>query len=55
MMGGGFGGCVLLLAHRDGLDQVEEQLSQGYVQTFQRRPEFYRVRTVDGALGGDGR
>lgn len=54
MMGGGFGGCVLLLVHRDGLDDVEDHLREGYADTFHRTPEFYRVRSVDGALGGDG-
>lgn len=55
MMGGGFGGCVLLLARRDGLDRVEEHLRRGYAEAFQRPPAFYRVRSVDGALAGDGR
>lgn len=55
MMGGGFGGCVLLLVHQDGLDDVEDHLREGYADMFHRTPEFYRVRSVDGALGGDGR
>ena len=48
MMGGGFGGCVLLLAHREGLEGVEEHLRRGYAEAFQRTPAFHRVRSVDG-------
>jgi galactokinase len=55
MMGGGFGGCVLLLAHREGLEGVEEHLRRGYAEAFQRTPAFHRVRSVNGALAGDGR
>jgi galactokinase len=55
MMGGGFGGCVLLLVQQAGLDQAEDHLRDGYAETFHRTPEFYRVRSVDGVLGGGDR
>lgn len=55
MMGGGFGGCALLLVKQDGLDQAEEHLREGYMDAFHRAPDFYRVRAVDGALGGQER
>jgi galactokinase len=54
MMGGGFGGCVLLLAHGDALDQVESLLQRGFLEAFGGAPLFYRVRSVDGALAAEG-
>ena len=50
MMGGGFGGCVLVLLEATGLDDVEQHLAQGYADEFHKAPEFYRVRSVDGAM-----
>jgi galactokinase len=50
MMGGGFGGCVLVLLEATGLDDVEQHLGQGYAEEFHQSPEFYRVRSVDGAM-----
>jgi galactokinase len=50
MMGGGFGGCVLLLLEATGTDDVEQHLSEGYAEEFHKTPEFYRVRSVDGAM-----
>ena len=50
MMGGGFGGCVLVLVDAAGLDDVEQHLGQGYADEFHRSPEFYRVRSVDGVM-----
>lgn len=50
MMGGGFGGCVLVLLEAAGVDDVEQVLGQGYAEQFDRAPEFYRVRSVDGAM-----
>ena len=50
MMGGGFGGCVLVLLESAGTDDVEQHLSQGYADEFHRSPEFYRVRSVDGVM-----
>jgi galactokinase len=50
MMGGGFGGCVLLLLDATGTDDVEQHLAEGYAEEFHKTPEFYRVRSVDGAM-----
>jgi galactokinase len=50
MMGGGFGGCVLVLLEATGTNDVEQHLAEGYAQEFHKTPEFYRVRSVDGAM-----
>ena len=50
MMGGGFGGCVLVLLDAAGIDDVEQHLAQGYADEFHRTPEFYRVRSADGVM-----
>ena len=50
MMGGGFGGCVLVLLEASGIDDVEHHLAEGYADEFHRAPEFYRVRSVDGVM-----
>jgi galactokinase len=50
MMGGGFGGCVLVLVDATGLDDVEQHLAEGYADEFHKSPEFYRVRSVDGLM-----
>ncbi len=50
MMGGGFGGCAIVLVESAGLEELEEHLRHGYQEQFHRAPEFYRVRSVDGAL-----
>jgi len=50
MMGGGFGGCVLLLLEATGTDDVEQHLAEGYADEFHKAPEFYRVRSADGAM-----
>lgn len=53
MMGGGFGGCVLILVAADGVEPLETRLGDGYAGRFGRRPAFYRVRAVDGAHQAD--
>lgn len=50
MMGGGFGGCVLVLLDATGIDDVEQHLAEGYAEAYHRAPEFYRVRSVDGVM-----
>jgi galactokinase len=50
MMGGGFGGCALILVDATGVDDVEQHLAQGYAAEFHKSPEFYRVRSVDGLM-----
>jgi galactokinase len=50
MMGGGFGGCVLVLVEAGAVDDVEQHLAEGYADEFHKSPEFYRVRSVDGVM-----
>ena len=50
MMGGGFGGCALVLVEASGMDDVEQHLAEGYAEEFHKSPEFYRVRSVDGVM-----
>ena len=50
MMGGGFGGCALVLVASAGIDDVEQHLAEGYADEFHKSPEFYRVRSVDGIM-----
>ena len=50
MMGGGFGGCALVLVEAGGLDDVQQHLAEGYAAEFHKSPEFYRVRSVDGVM-----
>ena len=50
MMGGGFGGCILVLLDATGIDDVEQHLAEGYAEAYHRAPEFYRVRSVDGVM-----
>jgi galactokinase len=50
MMGGGFGGCALVLVEASALNDVEQHLAEGYADEFHKSPEFYRVRSVDGAM-----
>jgi len=50
MMGGGFGGCVLVLLESAGIDDIEQHLAEGYADEFHKTPEFYRVRSVDGVM-----
>jgi galactokinase len=50
MMGGGFGGCALVLLESAGIEDVEQHLAEGYADEFHKSPEFYRVRSVDGVM-----
>ncbi len=50
MMGGGFGGCALVLVEAAGLDDVQQHLAEGYSDEFHKAPEFYRFRSVDGVM-----
>ncbi|HXM52707.1 MAG TPA: galactokinase [Candidatus Binatus sp.] len=50
MMGGGFGGCVLVLVEATGVDDVQQHLAEGYADEFHKSAEFYRVRSVDGVM-----
>ena len=50
MMGGGFGGCVIVLLESAGLEDLEQHLQMGYTERFRRPAEFYRIRSVDGTM-----
>ena len=50
MMGGGFGGCVIVLMEGSDFDDLEQHLQIGYTERFRRSAEFYRVRSVDGTM-----
>ncbi|HEY9288416.1 MAG TPA: galactokinase [Candidatus Dormibacteraeota bacterium] len=52
MMGGGFGGCVLVLLAAGAINLVERHLAEAYQREFHRSPGFYRVRSVDGVMPG---
>jgi len=52
MMGGGFGGCVLVLAASEAIEPLQTRLADGYAGRFGRPPAFYRMRAVDGAWPG---
>ena len=49
MMGGGFGGCVLILVAADGIDPLQTRLAGAYAGRFGQPPAFYQVQAVDGA------
>jgi galactokinase len=53
MMGGGFGGCVLILVAAEAVDPLQTRLADAYVGRFGQPPAFYRVRAVDGAWAID--
>jgi galactokinase len=48
MMGGGFGGCVINLAHAESVAELERVVTHGYKQATGREPEIY----VCDAAGG---
>jgi galactokinase len=50
MMGGGFGGCVLVLLEAENIDDVEKALAREYIQKFHTIPAFYRIQSVDGVM-----
>ena len=52
MMGGGFGGCALVLVESSHVADVEQTLAAGYMERFGERPAFYRVHSVDGVMAG---
>jgi galactokinase len=53
MMGGGFGGCVLILVAAEAVDPLQTRLAGGYAGRFSQPPAFYRVGAVDGAWAMD--
>lgn len=49
LMGGGFGGCVAILARNEALDRVQEVVESVFEAEFGRRPEGFVTALADGA------
>ncbi|TGK34390.1 galactokinase [Leptospira gomenensis] len=48
MIGGGFGGCILVLDQRGRKDQLFEKIKSRYFEKFGREPILYTFRISDG-------
>lgn len=48
MIGGGFGGCVLVLDLKDHFSKIEEDLKKSYQQKFDLAIDFYKFQIADG-------
>jgi galactokinase len=48
MIGGGFGGCILVLDRKGKFDDIKASLFTGYKQKFGLEAEFYRFQISDG-------
>ncbi|TGK50407.1 galactokinase [Leptospira kanakyensis] len=48
MIGGGFGGCVLVLDKKDHFSKIEEVLKKSYQQKFNLALDFYKFQISDG-------
>lgn len=48
MIGGGFGGCVLVLDTKDHFSKIEEDLKKSYQQKFNVAIDFYKFQISDG-------
>ena len=46
-MGGGFGGCVLVLIHKSAVKNVITHVKYAYEKQFSITPEFYEVRITN--------
>ncbi|MEM1201681.1 MAG: galactokinase [Acidobacteriota bacterium] len=49
LMGGGFGGCVAILARASAQDEVRGRVADAFEGDFGRRPEMFVTRPADGA------
>jgi len=49
MMGGGFGGSVIILVHEDAREELESTLDQIYKQDFNTTPTVLDVNPAAGA------
>ena len=49
MTGDGFGGCTVNIVKRDGADQFEKAVFEGYAKRFSKTPDIYRFHATDGA------
>ncbi len=48
MVGGGFGGSILVLARKGYLEGVFERLEESYLRNFKKRPSLIRIQSNDG-------
>nr|WP_244310454.1 galactokinase [Leptospira noumeaensis] len=48
MIGGGFGGCVLVLDKKDHFSEIDEVLKKSYQQKFNLALDFYKFEISDG-------
>ena len=49
LMGGGFGGCVLVVFQRAQAEFINSRLSAAFVKRFGRAPQMVQIQTADGA------
>lgn len=49
MMGGGFGGCCIVLIHSNNVDLFKDELANAYTSSFAQSPSFYQFKTSNGA------
>ena len=48
MMGGGFGGCTINLVKEEGMERLISDIKTTYRSMFNKYPEFYPVKVMDG-------
>lgn len=48
MMGGGFGGCCIVLIQSDAVAGFKELIKEQFTKAFESLPEFYQFELVDG-------
>ncbi|XDD48297.1 galactokinase [Leptospira sp. WS39.C2] len=48
MIGGGFGGCVLVLDKKEHYDKINEEMKKSYQQKFNLALDFYKFQISDG-------
>ncbi len=49
MTGGGFGGCMVSIVEKDGIDEFTARVGSGYLAGTGVEAEFYRISPADGA------
>ncbi|WP_210413554.1 hypothetical protein [Leptospira selangorensis] len=48
MIGGGFGGCVLVLDKQERFDKISDEMKKSYQQKFNIALDFYKFQISDG-------
>lgn len=48
MVGGGFGGSILVLAKKGRIDEIFPQLERSYFKRFGKKPELVKIKSDDG-------